>query len=575
MDSRIGIELGSGFGGAIKHYLEIVQVSERTKRDRRNHLQLIRRLHLDLTANGSKKERVATSLSIELRSAIARTGLEPQTLARSIGASTSALKRWLKGAMPNARGIPSLHRLESALGLARGHLVDLIEDAASPSAPKPTTTTYRGRLKKRTQDKYFLPESDLTAEFKEEWQGLFSYKTSISPMLARHPKGKWRCIPIETATRTSVLARRGNTACPTANIALQKIRSFLGGIQSLSFGEIGLLQASETPIPQTLAWLALPNALNAYLELVTQRSNDVLHNGQKTFCSFVAALVRPSTGYLWQCSHLGSRLPESIRPATPDAWRQMCEQSHKLVSDWFEQCSGVSRDPVVPLRGLLQQDNPLEPVMKAIAAIEKAADAAPPGSVSEALLRRDALLLCMLLANPLRLRTFMAMTCLPDDTGTLHGNTAQGWRIHLQSHHLKNGTGQRNRNRPYDVAVAKWVKPRLDAYLEEYRATILGGKDSAYLFVSSRSNGLWGGMGSHVRKLTERYIEGCPGFGAHGFRHLVATVWLTKHPNDFLTVAELLNDKLDTVIVHYAHLKRDTSFLRYEEHMAGITMKRP
>ncbi len=574
MDSRIGIELGSGFGSALKHYLEIVQVSRRTKRDRRNHLQLIRRLHLDLAAKGSEKEQVATSLSLELRSAIARTGLEPQTLARSVGASTSALKRWLKGAMPNARGIPSLHRLESALGLARGHLVDLIEDAPSPSAPKSAVIPYRVRLKSLTQDKYFLAESDLTAEFREEWQGLFSYKTGISPMLRRHPKkGKWRCIPIETATRISVLARRGNTACPTANIALQKIRSFLGGIQSLSFDQTGLQQTSETPIPQTLAWLAYPDALDAYLDLVTRRSDDVVHNGQKTFCSFVGALVRPSTGYLWQCFHLASRLPESIRPATPDAWHQMCEQSHKLLSDWFELSSGVSRDPVMPLRGLLQLDNPLEPVVKAIAAIEKAADEAPPGSLSEALLRRDALLLCMLLANPLRLRTFMAMTWLPDDTGTLRGNPTQGWRIHLQNHHFKNGTGQKNR--PYDVGVAKWVEPRLGAYIEEYRATILGGQESAYLFVSSRFNGIWGGMGAHVRKLTERYIEGCPGFGAHGFRHLVATVWLTNHPNDFLTVAELLNDELKTVIKHYAHLKRDISFQRYEGHLSSMTKKRP
>lgn len=59
----------------------------------------------------------------------------------------------------------------------------------------------------------------------------------------------------------------------------------------------------------------------------------------------------------------------------------------------------------------------------------------------------------------------------------------------------------------------------------------------------------------------------------HAFRHLVATDWLSQHPNDFLTVAELLNDKLDTVIRNYAHLKRDTSFSRYEQHINQVLLK--
>lgn len=35
------------------------------------------------------------------------------------------------------------------------------------------------------------------------------------------------------------------------------------------------------------------------------------------------------------------------------------------------------------------------------------------------------------------------------------------------------------------------------------------------------------------------------------FRHLRATAFLKKYPGNFLYVAELLNDSLDTVIKHY------------------------
>lgn len=568
IDSRIGVELGADFDRALKHYLEIVPVSDRTKRDRRNHLRLIRRLHADLISGTRKKDPVVTSLSAELRAAIAKTGLAPKTLAKNVDVSPSALQRWLKGALPNVRGIPSLHRLESALELPRGHLVGLIEEVPSGTTHALITIPYRERQKKRSREKYILPESALTTEFKAEWRALFEYKTSNCPMLERQPRGRWRCIPSNAAARMSALVKRGNTVSIAGKIAIDRIRAFFGVI----FSPAGLQDLYSGEAPQTLAWLAFPPALNLYLEWFTQRSDGVAHNGQKVFCRFVAALLRPTTGYLWQSHQLASRLPVTCRPETPEAWRKMCEQGHKLVSVWIKESTGISRNPVLPISGLLQLEQPLEPILKGIALIEQAAANAPPGGLSEAIFRRDALLLSMLLSNPLRLRTFMCMTWSPDGTGMLRGNAVTGWRICLENHHLKNGTGYANR--AYDVSVAEWVRPRLEAYLEEYRPTILKGQESQYLFAGSRSANMWEGMGTQILALTRRYIEGSPGFGAHAFRYLVATAWLKKYPNDFLTVAELLNDKFETVMAHYAHLKRDTSFQRYEELVGGMMKNR-
>jgi integrase len=70
-----------------------------------------------------------------------------------------------------------------------------------------------------------------------------------------------------------------------------------------------------------------------------------------------------------------------------------------------------------------------------------------------------------------------------------------------------------------------------------------------------------------MSKLTKRLIPGSGGIRPHAFRHLVATDWLTRFPNDFLTVAELLNDSLEVVMKAYSHLKKDTAFSRYEEHV--------
>lgn len=77
-------------------------------------------------------------------------------------------------------------------------------------------------------------------------------------------------------------------------------------------------------------------------------------------------------------------------------------------------------------------------------------------------------------------------------------------------------------------------------------------------------------LNCRVLELTKRYIPGCGGIGPHAFRHLVATVWLQNHTNDFLTVAELLNDTLQVVLSNYSHLKKDTSFGRYEAFIDSV-----
>ncbi|MBQ5942252.1 hypothetical protein J8847_19725, partial [Massilia sp. AB1] len=89
-----------------------------------------------------------------------------------------------------------------------------------------------------------------------------------------------------------------------------------------------------------------------------------------------------------------------------------------------------------------------------------------------------------------------------------------------------------------------------------------------YLLIGDSIGGLWKGISKTILRLTRRYIPGSPGFGPHAVRHLVATTWLRKNPGDFLTVAELLNDSLKTVLENYAHLRRDDSFARYEAQIA-------
>jgi integrase len=77
-------------------------------------------------------------------------------------------------------------------------------------------------------------------------------------------------------------------------------------------------------------------------------------------------------------------------------------------------------------------------------------------------------------------------------------------------------------------------------------------------------------MNKQVYKLTSTLIPNCAGFGPHALRHLVATDWLMKNPNDFATVSELLNDSIEVIMNNYIHLRKDIAFSRYENYVKNI-----
>lgn len=117
--------------------------------------------------------------------------------------------------------------------------------------------------------------------------------------------------------------------------------------------------------------------------------------------------------------------------------------------------------------------------------------------------------------------------------------------------------------------MASWLHSRLDDYVNNVRPRLLSGTDSSYFLLTADGHRMHN-FSRLVFRLTRNYISGCMGFGPHSFRHIVATDWLKKHPNDFLTVAELLGDSVETVIREYAHLKQDSAFSRFETYVSAL-----
>ncbi|TVT71414.1 MAG: hypothetical protein FHP92_16925 [Denitromonas halophila] len=563
-DSRVGAELTTKFDESLANYIGLLDLADSTKRDRRSHLNRYRELF-----GAEKPARKTTTLSETLRAAIARKGVAPKTLARSIGISTSAIQRYLAGAIPNQRGIPSLRRLEAALGFERDSLTSLVKDHNECEDTRaPYDAGYRKRLAERTADPYYLPVSAIGSALEKEWLQLLNYKTAIAPTLERTSRGVWRCVPAESASLDSPLVKVGKTVCPTAQIGLDRLRGFLGYLaRPADAGGQGV----PAEAVQTLAWLAVPSAVTGYLEFLTQRSEGLIHAGQQGVARFVASLVRAKTGYLRQRPEFRNALPEDVRPQTEAEWDTLCDATHKLAQQWIVSAKDMSREPDSPIAGLLALDHPLEPVIVAVERITQLAAKAPSGSLSQARHHRDALLIAFVTSNPLRARTLKSLTWSPDNAGTLY-QTPEGWRIRLTRSMLKNGDGKAGKR--YDVAVAPRVGELIDAYIEEYRATLLGDTTSPYFFVNNRNAKPWKEMSRHVWKLTQRHVPGTHGFSLHAFRHLVATDLLKRNPNAFVTAAVLLNDALETVMRSYAHLQRDDSFLTHHQYLESIRNSR-
>ncbi|MFP3835924.1 hypothetical protein, partial [Chryseobacterium sp. SIMBA_028] len=87
---------------------------------------------------------------------------------------------------------------------------------------------------------------------------------------------------------------------------------------------------------------------------------------------------------------------------------------------------------------LLNLVEPLAPIMRAVDDLDKLAAQAAPGSLEEARYKRDALLLSMLMANPLRARNFKLMTWSENGTGKLYQRENGQWRLRFSAGDFKN-----------------------------------------------------------------------------------------------------------------------------------------
>jgi hypothetical protein len=207
---------------------------------------------------------------------------------------------------------------------------------------------------------------------------------------------------------------------------------------------------------------------------------------------------------------------------------------------------------------------------------------------SQFIFSRNKLLFKMIIDNPLRCYSLSCLTVpASSNSGTLRKKANGNYEYVFTSDHFKNLTET-------DKNLYRADFPEnLNTLLEEYlalREKVLGTEDNPFLFISKNrvavNMKVVGGSGSKSKNigkglsataisdvLSNFSYKYAPfrtyKFKGHAFRHIVATGYLKDNPESYFVVAQLLHDKLETVIARYSHNQTDVGLKKHREHMAS------
>lgn len=569
LEHRVGREFTDEFSKTARAFSD--QIAEKNRKTAADKLSILRawKRSVESLSSAAKLKSVPgiSPFQKTLRVAVATSGQSIMEIAAAINACATTLTRWLEGAAPAKKALPTLHRLEAHLGLERAYLTAKLEALNAPCATQPIgDDSYIKRHRENVRDLYYLPYSKIGEGFKQEWTAYKSYKTTVHPVgLSRASGAVWRTLPFEQCTHAVV----SNPLCHTSasegsSTALKFIRLVCGFVGFLSKEKTDEIRTSGMGLPaeqvQTLAMLTIPEFLSAYFEFMKARAGNIAHSGHSANAGTVASLLSKPHGYLRQ-------QPDLIEKVLPFAkgrsWEQLCDEAHRVCEAWKKAGQNRhSRDPKSPLQQLLSLEKPLAPISAAIRRLDEAAAKRASGGPMQAALKRDALLLALLICNPLRARTMTIAKYIPPAehsplVSNLYQTESGSWHLRFNKGDFKNDG---SKTVDYDAPLPEKLSERLEEYVDVYRPILLRKNPEApWIFVTCNGKQIRD-IGVHISNLAKRFIPEVPRLGVHALRHLVATDYLARNPDSYAALAQLLHDELSTVLKNYAHRQLENAF---------------
>lgn len=560
------------------------RVKKRTQRDRLE--QLLR--WQTLAGLMQRIDVLPDDFKAALRTAVHVSGRTRRDIARDTGIAVPTLVRWLDGdGFPRGNSVSLMPQLEQSLRLPPDTLLRRLPASryvryARSKAPQEGAASDSRQCRKYGPRLPTHRNQVFAGRLVEEWHDVLALKTDAQRE-GGTPNNTWRLKPArQTAQRIQPWMVFGNMSCATAGVQWRMVSSYLGWLKLPRPAGAGL----APDCVDTIAHLADADRVIAYARWLIHRAEGKVHNGVtvtlQTFCSY----LRPGTGFLWlnpalrhkviELSERGCSWATSL--TSDEAWQQHCASSQKQIRQYlrrqlrYGQKPQRNRNPTERAAVVLNDEAPLRVLVRFIERLKSS----PPPAVHERDYRawlRDVVLCLMMVHNPLRAETYAVMTYREDGTGNLIRTGPMSFKLKFPPEAFKNQKGAASQE--YEVTVDSSIAPWINRYLAEARPFMPDAGASDRFFLPSAQGPRKAqahlenagiaeplgykacGLSSRLKNLTATYIDGCPGFGSHAFRHIIATDHLQRHPGDYVTVAVLLHDTLATVLKNYSHLKTE------------------
>ena len=487
-----------------------------------------------------------------LKSLMASKGIGVTELSKKAGVNRKKVSCWLRGVLPNEKSLNDLGRLEKFFQLSNRLLQRKAIEILSILADGKEQMRWKNQSLSRDPYLYKTPSPQVF----QEWTDLVHFYTSPYLIGGLKRNTTWRTKNLSRITRKARWEGKADTGyCPTAEMRWRYFGALFGYL--LLDSSRGGKSFSDSDI--TIALASDARLVLEYIEF--RRSRSGMYTGEiESVISFFLSLLREETGYLWQRVEYGLRLK---KPVDASKWHLWCKQNSELLRGVLKDLIKgghikIGRDPKVPIQNILSMQHPIMAILNMIKRMERQASL-NYGKYSNGVIRRDILLIKMMVSNPLRVYHFSIMTYRKDNTGNLYQDESGEWRLRFLPEDFKNQRGAANQE--YDVALSKWLYEDIYQYINVYRKFLYANDTSDHLFLPGRgirkNAEIWNSqcISERIKRITRRYIPNCLGFHAHAFRHIVATDFIKNNPNGYQIVANILHDKLETVMKEYAHIK--------------------
>jgi len=549
---QVGLEFTVDFELSVASYLHKSKLSEVSKPAKRSHLK-----NLQKSYGVYIRE---SAMPTDIIGAIAYLHKLSGSTLKAIAASTggvvnkSILTKWVSG-QNFPRKIEAVVALEKAYDVQSGVLTSLFPKKTHKVRER-CQNVFSKQLKNNLADKYFLKE--LPAKLKNEWDKLLNFKTTDS-LGGRERLGEWRGTTAEMnllslSSFFGFLARSKNDdpRCSGKGVELESM--------SLAnfFGEVD---------PDDIKRKTFPN-LEGYINYLRARNGGEYNGYTKSFINLISSIVHPEHGFMIQYPSLYSHVIDLEKEIKET--HNWCKAFNKAIKKKIKK----TRDPNLGCVRYIQAQHGLKHLIdmcdNARKGLVKYASREMTAGV--AIRYRNVLMVELLTSNPLRQKNYRQMTWRADNTGHLRKYDDGSWWIEIPKDEFKNENGAAG-DKDYKVQVNKELWPNIEFYINECRSVLLRGNTTDILLLSMAGGA---GLEKHsyydiICQTTYLYSSlETIGFGPHSFRHIIATDYIKNHPGGFQVVANILHDRLETVLENYAHITVSDGFSAWDQYLDDV-----